>query len=167
MVNKPASESPSKMIGEKAPTFRLPDQSGTLHSLTDHKGRYVVLFFYPKDDTPGCTAETCGFRDRAAEFAALGAVVFGISILNVKSKAKFAKKLGVTFPLLADEDHAVAEAYGVWIEKSMYGKKYMGISRETFMVGPDGRIAAHWQKVVANEEHATEVLQELAARRGR
>ncbi len=151
----------SNMISKKAPAFSLPDQDGTTHKLADHKDKFVVLFFYPKDDTPGCTAESCGFRDRSAEFAKVGAVVFGISILNVKSKAKFAKKHALNFPILADEDHAVAEAYGLWIEKSMYGKKYWGISRETFIIGPDGKIAAHWPKVVANEEHSTEVLAKL------
>lgn len=161
MLKKPTPETSSDRIGKKAPAFSLPDQDGNVHKLAEYKGKYVVLYWYPKDDTPGCTAETCGFRDRSAEFAALGAVVFGVSILNVKSKMKFAKKLGVGFPLLADEDHAVAEAYGVWVEKSMYGKKYMGISRETFIIAPDGKIAAHWPKPVANENHAGEVLARL------
>jgi len=155
----PSNNQPmSNMISKKAPAFTLPDQDGTIHRLADYKGKHVVLFFYPKDSTEGCTREACGFRDLASEFSRLGAVVFGISILNVKSKAKFAKKNSLNFPLLADEDHSVAESYGLWIEKSMYGKKYMGISRETFIVGPDGKIAAHWPKVVANEDHSLEIL---------
>lgn len=164
MPNTPQS-TPSDKIGTPAPAFTLPDLDGTIHRLADHKGRYVVLFFYPKDDTEGCTREACGFRDLASEFAKAGAVVFGVSILNVKSKAKFAKKFGLNFPILADEDHAVAEAYGVWVEKSMYGKKYMGISRETFIINPKGKIVAHWPKVVANEDHSAEVLESLKALR--
>lgn len=154
-------------IGTPAPDFALPDQTGKLHRLADLRGRHVVLFFYPKDMTEGCTAVACGFRDLAQQFAALGVAVFGVSILNVKSKAKFAAKNALNFPVLADEDHAVAEAWGLWIEKSMYGRKYMGISRETFVVDPGGRIAMHWPKVVANEQHAVEVLEWLKANAAR
>ena len=109
-------------------------------------------------DTPGCTKESCGFRDLSKEFAALGAVVLGVSILDSKSKAKFAEKFSLNFPLLADEDHAVAEAYGVWKEKSMYGKTFMGVSRETFLIGLGGQIIAHWPKAAGSEEHPAEVL---------
>jgi peroxiredoxin Q/BCP len=148
----------TEMVGKKAPAFALPDQEGQVHKLADYKGKYVVLYWYPKDDTPGCTKESCGFRDQSAEFAKRGAVVLGASILDVKSKAKFAKKHGLNFPLLADEDNAVAAAYGVWKEKSMYGKTYFGVSRETFVIGPDGKIVAHWPKAKGSEEHPTEVL---------
>jgi peroxiredoxin Q/BCP len=144
-------------IGAKAPDFSLRDQSGALHSPRQYKGKYVVLYFYPKDATPGCTREACGFRDAAAGFDAANAVVLGVSILDTASKAKFAAKHRLNFPLLADEDHKVAEAYGVWKEKSMYGKTYMGISRETFVIGPDGKIAMHWPEAKGNEEHAAEV----------
>ncbi|MDX2177553.1 MAG: thioredoxin-dependent thiol peroxidase [Candidatus Sumerlaeia bacterium] len=160
MAKKP-EEASSDMLGKKAPAFSLPDQNGKAHKLADYKSRYVVLFWYPKDDTPGCTKEACGFRDRTAEFAELGAVVLGASMLDVKSKAKFAKKHGLAFPILADEDNKVAEAYGVWKEKSMYGKTYMGISRETFLIGPDGKIAAHWPKASGSEDHSAEVLEAL------
>ncbi len=158
------SGTPSQMINKNAPAFALPDQNGKTHNLSDYAGKYVVLYAYPKDDTPGCTAETCGFRDLSAEFAKVGAVVLGISILDSKSKRKFADKLGVSFPLLADEDHQVAEAYGIWKEKSMYGRKYMGVSRETFVIDPDGRIAAHWPKAAGSADHPAEVLAWLRER---
>ncbi|MBI1291676.1 redoxin domain-containing protein [bacterium] len=119
-----------------------------------------------KPGTPGCTKESCGFRDNSAEFAKLGAVVLGASMLDAKSKKKFADKFSLNFPLLADEDNAVATAYGVWVEKSMYGKKYMGISRETFIIGPDGKIVAHWPKAAGSEEHPAEVLAWLKANAG-
>lgn len=161
---KRVAETPSAWVGKVAPTFSLPDQDGKIHSLADYKGKYVVLYWYPKDDTEGCTAESCGFRDNTAEFAKLGAVVLGASILDSKSKMKFAKKNSLNFPLLADEDHEVAESYGLWIEKSMYGKKYMGISRETFVIGPDGTIMAHWPKAAGSEKHPDEVLAWLRER---
>lgn len=155
---KKASETPSEMIGKKAPSFSLPDQDGKTHKLSDYKGKYVVLYWYPKDDTPGCSKQACGFRDSSKAFTDLGVDVLGASILDSASKAKFAKKYTLNFPLLADEDNKVAEAYGVWKEKSMYGKTYMGISRETFIIGPDGKIAAHWPKAAGSEEHSAEVL---------
>ncbi len=157
MAKKP-EDTISEMTGKPAPVFTLPDQHGKTHKLSDYKGKWVVLFWYPKDDTPGCTKESCGFRDLSAEFGKLGAVVLGASMLDVKSKKKFADKFSLNYPILADEDHKVAEAYGVWVEKSMYGKKYMGISRETFVIGPDGRIAAHWPKASGSEDHSAEVL---------
>lgn len=155
---KKTEENPSDMIGRKAPAFSLPDQDGKTHKLAEYKGKYIVLYWYPKDDTPGCTKQACGFRDTSAEFAKLGVVVLGASMLDSASKAKFAKKYTLNFPLLADEDNKVAEAYGVWKEKSMYGKTYMGISRETFIIGPDGKIAAHWPKAAGSEDHSQEVL---------
>lgn len=157
MPGTPPPPSP-RMIGEQAPPFALPDQQGRVIRLEALRGLWVALFWYPKDDSGGCTREACGFRDAHGEFAALGAQVLGVSILGVKSKAKFAAKHGLNFSLLADEDHAVAEAYGVWVEKSMYGRRYMGISRETFVIDPGGVIAAHWPRAVAGEDHAAEVL---------
>lgn len=153
--------------GDRAPAFSLKDQDGVVRKLSDYKGRHVVLYWYPKDDTPGCTRESCGFRDRSADLDALGASVLGVSILDVASKARFAAKHGLNFPLLADDDHAVAEKYGVWKEKSMYGKKYWGISRETFLVGPDGRILRRWEKAPGTEKHADEVLEALREALGR
>ncbi len=154
--NAPSGQGP--MTGKKAPGFSLSDQQGRTHALGSYKDKWVVLYFYPKDDTPGCTKESCGFRDLTAEFAKAGAVVLGCSILDGASKKKFAEKHALNFPLLADEDNKVAEAYGVWQEKSMYGKKFMGINRETFVIAPDGTIAAHWPKAKGNEEHPAEVL---------
>jgi peroxiredoxin Q/BCP len=143
--------------GRKAPAFRLNDQNGGTHSLADYAGGPVVLYFYPKDDTPGCTTESCAFQDNLPKFKAGKAAVLGVSILDEKSKAKFAAKHGLTFPLLADADHDVAEKYGVWQEKSRYGHKYMGIVRTTYLIGPDGKIAKRWDNVKV-EGHAEEVL---------
>ena len=147
--------------GKKAPAFAVADQSGKTHRLADYAGRPVVLFFYPKDDTPGCTKEACGFQASLPGFTKGKAVVLGISILDGASKAKFAKKYGLSFPLLADEDHAVAEKYGVWQEKSLYGRKFMGIARTTYLIGPDGKVAKRWDKVKV-DAHADEVLAALA-----
>src|SRR5215831_16350407 len=130
--------------GKKAPTFSLKDQEGKAHKLSDYAGRPVVLYFYPKDDTPGCTVESCAFRDNLPKFKASKAAVFGVSILDEKSKAKFAAKFDLNFPLLADADHEVAEKYGVWQEKSRYGRKYMGIVRTTYLIGPDGNVQERW-----------------------
>jgi len=149
--------------GKKAPAFTLKDQSGTAHSLSDYAGRPVILYFYPKDDTPGCTTESCDFQARLPQFNKSKAAVLGMSILDEKSKAKFAAKHGLTFPLLADPDHTVAEKYGVWQQKMRYGRKYMGIVRTTFLIGPDGKVARRWDKVSV-EGHADEVskaVQEL------
>ena len=143
--------------GTTAPAFSLPDQHGTIHTLSTYQGRPVVLFFYPKDDTSGCIKEACGFRDTLPDFSKVQAVVFGISILDTASKARFAAKYDLTFPLLADEDHAVCEAYGVWQEKSMYGRKYMGIARVTYLIDAAGKVARRWDAVKV-EEHAAEVL---------
>jgi len=143
--------------GRKVPAVRLNDQNGTTHTLADYAGRPVVLYFYPKDDTPGCTTESCAFQDNLPKFKSGKAAVLGVSILDEKSKAKFAAKHGLTFPLLADADHDVAEKYGVWQEKSRYGRKYMGIVRTTYLIGPDGKVAKRWDNVKV-EGHAEEVL---------
>jgi peroxiredoxin Q/BCP len=146
--------------GKKAPAFSLDDQDGKTHRLKDYAGRHVVLYFYPKDDTPGCTTEACAFRDAESDFSKVKAVVLGVSVLDTKSKAKFAKKHGLNFPLLADEDHAVADAYGAWQEKSMYGRKYMGVARITYLIGPDGNVLKRWDKV-SPATHADEVLEQI------
>ena len=158
---KKVQEVASDWIGKKAPAFNLKDQNEKSHKLADYKGKWLVIYFYPKDMTPGCTAQSCGFRDQAKLFEKAGASILGISILDTTSKAKFAAKHDLNFPLLADEDSKVAEAFGVWKEKSMYGKTYMGISRETFLIGPDQKIAAHWPKAAGSESHAEEVLAKL------
>lgn len=142
--------------GKKAPAFRLTDQNGKTHSLADYAGKPLILYFYPKDDTPGCTKESCEFQSLLPDFRKAGAAVLGVSILDEKSKAKFAKKHGLTFPLLADADHDVAEKYGVWQQKMRYGRKYMGIVRTTYLIGPDGRVLRRWDKVKV-DGHAEEV----------
>jgi len=148
--------------GKKAPAFALEDQDGKTHRLNDYAGRAVVLYFYPKDDTPGCTVEACAFRDATPDFTKVKAVVLGVSVLDTKSKAKFAKKHDLDFPLLADADHAVADAYGAWQEKSMYGRTYMGVARITYLIGPDGKVLKRWDKV-SPATHADEVLGEIQA----
>ena len=142
--------------GKKAPNFSLKDQAGTAHSLADYAGKPVVLYFYPKDDTPGCTTESCDFQSRLPAFRRSKAEVLGMSILDEKSKARFAQKHGLTFPLLADAEHAVAEKYGVWQQKQRYGRKYMGIVRTTYLIGPDGKVVRRWDKVSV-DGHAEEV----------
>jgi peroxiredoxin Q/BCP len=148
--------------GRKAPAFALKDQNGTIHRLSDYAGRPVILYFYPKDDTPGCTQEACDFRDALPRFEALGAAVLGVSILDEKSKARFAAKHGVRFPLLADADHAVAEKYGVWQKKSRYGRSYMGIARTTYLIDGNGRVVRRWDNVKV-PGHVAEVQDALAA----
>jgi thioredoxin-dependent peroxiredoxin len=133
--------------GRKAPAFSLKDQQGDTHRLSDYAGRPIILYFYPKDDTPGCTKESCDFQAHLPAFKPSKAVVLGVSILDEKSKAKFATKHGLTFPLLADADHAVAEKYGVWQEKSRYGRTYMGVARTTYLIGPDGTVVQRWDNV--------------------
>ena len=150
---------------QKAPAFSLKDQDGTVHRLTDYAGRPVVLFFYPKDDTPGCTTEACGFRDALPKFKPNKAAVFGVSILDEASKAKFASKHDLNFPLLADADHAVAEKYGVWQQKSLYGRSFMGIVRTTYLIGADGKVAKRWDNVKVNA-HAADVLDAVKALQG-
>jgi peroxiredoxin Q/BCP len=148
-------------VGDTAPDFTLPDQHGEPVTLSGFRGKTVVLYFYPKADTPGCTAQACGVRDHRAEYEKAGAVVLGVSPDPVRAVSKFDQKYGLDFPLLADEDHAVAERYGVWVEKSMYGRKYMGAERSTFVVGPDGKIAEVLRKVKP-AEHDELVLGALA-----
>jgi peroxiredoxin Q/BCP len=147
--------------GRKAPAFTLKDQNGKVHTLADYAGRPVVLYFYPKDDTPGCTKEACAFQDRLPQFTKSKAAVFGISILDETSKKKFAAKHDLTFPLLADEDHAVAERYGVWQKKSLYGRSFMGIARTTFLIDAAGKIARRWDNVKV-DGHAEAVLAAVA-----
>ena len=144
--------------GKKAPAFSLKDQDGKTHSLAAEAGHPVVLYFYPKDDTPGCTEESCAFRDNLPTFKKSKAAVFGISILDEESKAKFAKKFDLNFPLLADADHDVAEKYGVWQKKSLYGREFMGIVRTTYLIGADGKVARRWDNVKV-DGHAEEVLE--------
>lgn len=134
-------------IGALAPDFSAPDQDGVVRSLAEFRGRPLVLYFYPKDMTPGCTTEACDFRDNLARIAHHGAAVVGISADSVARHRKFADKEGLSFPLLADEDRTIVEAYGVWKEKTLYGRKFMGIERTTFVVDADGRIAHVFEKV--------------------
>ena len=133
--------------GEPAPGFELPDQSGAPLSLDDLRGKWVVLYFYPRADTPGCTTQACGVRDRSDEYERIGARVVGVSPDEVKAVAKFDDKYELGFTLLADADHSVADAYGVWGEKSMYGKRYWGVQRATFLIDPDGKVAKVFPKV--------------------
>jgi peroxiredoxin Q/BCP len=149
--------------GDPAPDFALPDESGVVRRLSDQRG-WTVVYFYPKDDTPGCTTEACAFRDATDALVAAGAAVWGISPDDAASHARFRAKFELVFPLLVDADHATAEAYGVWVEKTNYGRTYMGVQRATFLVAPDGRIAHAWPKVTA-EGHAEDVLQMLVAAR--
>jgi thioredoxin-dependent peroxiredoxin len=147
-------------IGDPAPDITVLDDQGNPFNLSSLKGKTVVLYFYPKADTPGCTKEACGFRDNSEQLAKRNAVVIGVSPDTPSAQAKFKAKYELSFPLLADEDHQVAEAFGVWKEKSMYGKKYMGVERTTFIIGPDGRIAQVFNKVKP-EGHAEEVAAAL------
>ncbi len=133
--------------GDDAPGFALANQDGETVGLSDFAGRTVVVYFYPKADTPGCTTQACGIRDRRDEYEAAGATVLGISPDEPANLRRFADKHGLPFSLLADHDHAVAEAYGVWVEKSMYGKKYMGVQRSTFIMDGDGKVAKAFPKV--------------------
>jgi len=147
--------------GQEAPDFTLPDQDGAELTLSELRGETVVVYFYPKADTPGCTIQACGVRDRGADYAKAGARVLGVSPDEVADVKKFAEKFELEFTLLADADHAVAEAYGVWGEKSMYGRRYMGVTRATFIVDPEGRIARVFPKV-SPKTHDDVVLEALA-----
>jgi peroxiredoxin Q/BCP len=148
--------------GTKAPDFTLPADDGTKIKLSTLRGQPVVLYFYPKDDTPGCTKEACSFRDQKAPLAKLGARVFGVSADTLESHGKFRDKFKLNFPLLADVDHKVAERYGAWREKNMYGKKSLGIQRSTFLIDRDGKIAKVWKSVKV-DGHDQQVLKALAA----
>ena len=147
-------------VGQKAPDFSAKDDSGKTVKLSDLKGKKVVLYFYPKDDTPGCTTEACNFRDGIAAIKKLGAVVLGVSADSVESHKKFKTKYDLNFPLLADTKKEIIEAYGVWKEKSLYGRKYMGIERTTYVIGADGKITHIFPKVKV-AEHAADVLAAL------
>ena len=148
--------------GDRAPDFELPDQDGKTHKLADYAGKNVVLYFYPKALTSGCTVQACGVRDRAAQYEDANAVVLGVSPDPQKKLRQFADKEGLQFTLLGDEDHSVADAYGVWVEKSMYGKKYWGFERSTFVIGPDGKIQHVFRKVKP-AEHDDLVLGSLTS----
>ncbi len=143
--------------GRKAPAFALPDQDGKLHRLKDYAGRPLILYFYPKDDTPGCTKEACAFRDALPDFKKGKAAVLGVSVLDVASKAKFARKHALNFPLLADPEHELADKYGAWKKKSLYGRTYMGVARVTYLIGPTGTVARRWDDVKV-DGHAADVL---------
>jgi peroxiredoxin Q/BCP len=149
-------------VGEPAPAVALPDETGVIHRLADQRGRWTILYFYPTDDTPGCTTEACEFRDHIETIHGHGADVWGISPQGADSKRAFREKFGIPFTLLADERHEVAEAYGSWVEKVNYGRKYWGTARTTFLIAPDGRIAKVWPKVKP-EGHVLEVLAALDA----
>jgi peroxiredoxin Q/BCP len=144
-------------LGDRAPEIALPDDTGMIHRLSEQTGRWTILYFYPKDDTPGCSVEACEFRDANETIRERGADVWGISPQSATSKRAFREKFELPFTLLVDEDHAAAEAYGAWVEKENYGKTYWGNARTTFLVDPEGRIARVWPKVKP-EGHATDVL---------
>ncbi len=148
--------------GHAAPDFSLKTDRGETITLSELRGKPVVLYFYPKDDTPGCTREACAFRDRQSDLAAHGAVVLGVSPDDEKSHGKFRDKFHLNFPLLADPDHRVADAYGAWREKNMYGKKSMGIQRSTFLIDATGKVRKAWKKVNV-DGHDAAVLAALAA----
>jgi len=144
----------------KAPAFSLPDQDGKIHTLDEYAGGWLLVYFYPKDDTPGCTEEACSLRDNLSALKAKGLSIVGVSTDSVASHKKFAPKFPLPFPLLADEKKEMVEAYGVWAEKSMYGKKYMGTLRNSFLIRPDGTIAKIYEKVKPGE-HAVEILHDM------
>lgn len=149
--------------GKPAPAFTLTNAEGNKVSLSDFAGKDVILYFYPKDDTPGCTKEACGFRDDWKAFAKAGAVVLGVSADDATSHTKFVKKYNLPFPLLSDPDRKVMEKYGAYGEKMMYGKKTVGVIRSTVWIGPDGRVKKHWKKVANAEAHPAQVLEALRA----
>ena len=151
--------------GEPAPPFSLPDAAGKRVALEDLAGRDVVLYFYPKDDTPGCTKEACGFRDASAELQELGVEVFGVSPDSAESHTRFAEKYRLPFRLLSDPDKQVMEAYGAWGEKTLYGRKTTGVIRSTVWIGPDGRVRRHWARVSDAEKHPDQVLAALKGER--
>jgi peroxiredoxin Q/BCP len=154
------------VAGDPAPEVELRDDRGVVHRLSDQRGKWVVLYFYPKDDTPGCTVEACEFRDANDEILARDAVVWGVSPQGASSKAAFRRKFGLPFDLLADEEHAVSDAYGTWEKKTNYGRVFSGTARRTFLIDPDGRVARVWEKV-RPQGHAAEVLAALDEAKGR
>jgi len=148
------------MEGKKAPNFKLMDQDEKVHTLSDYKGKWTLIYFYPKDLTSGCTVEAEGFRDNLKLLQKMDVAILGVSCDDVKSHKKFAEKLGLNFPLLADTEKKMVEAYGVWVEKSMYGKKYMGIQRDSFLIDPSGKIVKHYKKVKP-ANHPAEVISDV------
>ncbi|HZX00969.1 MAG TPA: thioredoxin-dependent thiol peroxidase [Candidatus Paceibacterota bacterium] len=147
-------------VDDKAPDFKLPDQKGNNHSLKDYRGKWVVVYFYPKDDTPGCTKEACAVRDNLPAFKELKAAVLGVSVDSVRSHAKFAEKYGLNFTILADESKKVVNRYGVWAKKNFMGRKYMGTLRTSFLINPSGKIVKIYENVKP-EVHAEELLEDL------
>ena len=160
---KPIAASPMPIAtGRKAPAFKLTDQDNRAHTLSQYRGQWVVLYFYPKDATPGCTTEACGFRDAHDHMLAHQAVVLGVSPDGAASHKRFADKHGLPFPLLADESRAVCEKYGVWGPKKLYGREYMGVTRTTYLIDPAGKVAQRWDKVKV-KQHTREVFEALRA----
>jgi peroxiredoxin Q/BCP len=153
-------------VGDVAPDFRLPSTRGKEMTLREHKGKDVILYFYPKDDTPGCTAEACSFRDHESDLTKEHAVVLGVSIDSPESHEQFRAKHNLNFPLLSDQTADVAKMYGVWKEKNLYGRRTWGVARTTFWIGADGRIKKIWKKV-DSARHAEQVLEELHAARAK
>ncbi|MCW1930084.1 MAG: thioredoxin-dependent thiol peroxidase [Candidatus Kerfeldbacteria bacterium] len=151
---------PTPTLNEKAPEFSILDQEGRMHTLKDYAGKYVLLYFYPKDMTPGCTIEALQFRDYLKEFVKLNTQILGVSVDPCDSHMQFARKHQLNFPLLADTEHRVVDAYGVWNQKSMFGKKYMGITRESFLIDPKGVIIKHYAKVEPRT-HAKDVINDV------
>jgi peroxiredoxin Q/BCP len=149
-----------KKVGTKAPAFTAPDQNGTVRKLADYVGKWVILYFYPKDDTPGCTKEACSFRDGFAKFKRAKIEVIGVSVDSVKKHAKFVEKYNLPFTLLSDEDKKIVESYGVWGEKKFMGRTYMGTNRVSYLINPEGKIAKVYDKVKP-DEHADEVLADV------
>jgi peroxiredoxin Q/BCP len=149
-------------VGEMAPDFRLPSTRGKEMTLKEHRGKDVILYFYPKDDTPGCTAEACSFRDHESDLSKAHAVVLGVSTDSLESHEKFRGKYELNFPLLSDSTADIAKMYGVWKEKNMYGKRYWGVARTTFWIGPDGRIKKIYKKV-DTKKHAEDILADFDA----
>ncbi len=148
-------------VGQKAPDFSLPDQNGTVHRLSDYKGGWILVYFYPRDNTPGCTKEACAIRDHFPDFKKVKATVFGISVDSVKSHGTFAAKFELPFTLLSDGDKEAVKHYGVWIKKKRYGREYMGTNRQSFLIDPGGKIAKIYERVKP-AEHAAEILEDLA-----
>ena len=148
-------------VGRKAPAFTLQDAEGNSVSLADHAGSDVILYFYPRDDTPGCTKEACGFRDHWKKIRAKGATVIGVSPDKPESHQKFAKKYRLPFTLLCDPEKKVMAQYGAWGEKTLYGKKTTGVIRSTVWIGPDGKVKKHWKRVAKAEQHPDDVLEAL------
>ena len=148
--------------GDTAPSFEMPATSGRMVSLNEYKGKPFILYFYPKADTPGCTKEACAFQEALPQLEKFGLDVIGVSPDKIKPIEKFAAKYGLTFPMASDEGHEVAERYGTWVEKSMYGRKYMGMERSTFLIGADGKVLKAWRKISVTG-HADDVLKAALA----